>query len=101
MQKKKQDRLYEKIKNDLFDLLDLLEIKIDSSYILEELENIFYQVKKLKSVDGDPLDEEIINTYNQLYKKYKNKLAAFLDRKDTEKLEIKLKDWIRRLAFVY
>ncbi|MHA1303046.1 MAG: hypothetical protein ACTSQE_07960 [Candidatus Heimdallarchaeaceae archaeon] len=91
---------YREVKNDLFELIDLLEIKIDCSYVLEELEEIEYKVRKINKI-GDPIVEEIARTYHTLYKKYEKKLASFLTQKETEKLIEKIKKWIVRLPLLF
>ncbi|UJG39579.1 MAG: YtzH-like family protein [Candidatus Heimdallarchaeum aukensis] len=98
--RKSLENTYNKAKDSLFELMDLLEIKIDCSYILEELEEIKHLVKKINLVN-DSIVDEMDSVYQKLYKNYKDKLAAFLPPNESKKLMNSIKEWIRRLPLLF
>ena len=83
----------------MFELINMIEIKIDVGYILEELENIAYEVKNLGN-EGVKVHNEMMQLYNSYFNKYKNKLAAFLSPRESSSLTEKIKKWLLKLADV-
>ncbi|OLS31937.1 MAG: hypothetical protein HeimAB125_14060 [Candidatus Heimdallarchaeota archaeon AB_125] len=83
----------------MFELINMIEIKIDVGYILEELENISYEVKNLGN-EGVKIHEEMKHLYSSYFSKYKNKLAAFLSPRESSSLTEKIKKWLLKLADV-
>ena len=94
------ENLYNEVNTGLFELINLIEVKIDVSYILEELEEATHKVKKINRI-GDPIVEEMRKQYEQMYKKYEDKLAEFLPQKEAEKLIEQITGWIRRLPGLF
>jgi hypothetical protein len=84
------------LRKDLFELVNMIEIKIDIGYILEEIEEVSYEVQKLSDV-GSNLGSEMREIYNSLYKKYKNNLASFLTPREANHLIKKIMSWIQLL----
>lgn len=81
----------------MFELINMIEIKIDVGYILEELEDISYEIKNLGE-EGKQIHEEMMNVYNSYFNKYKNKLAAFLSPRESSTLIEKIKKWLLELS---
>ena len=90
------NEMFISIRKDMFDLINMIEIKIDVGYILEEIEELSYEVKKIKG-KGEGLSQEMKEIYTRLYKRYKNKLAAFLSPRESNQLIDKIKSWIHLL----
>jgi hypothetical protein len=84
------------IRKELLELMNMIEIKIDVGYILEEMEELSHEIKKI-SEKGRIIGEEMGDIYNSMYKKYKNKLAAFLTPRESSFLIEKIKGWIQEL----
>ena len=94
------DKLFEDLRKQMFDLIDLIEIKIDISYILEELEEIEYKVKKLDK-NNVGLSDEIREIRHKLFSQYKNNLADYLQEKKAKNLVKAIKNWLSRIANLY
>jgi len=84
------------IRKDLFELVNMIEIKIDIGYILEEIEELSYEVQKMSEI-GSNMGVEMKDIYNSLYNKYKNKLASFLTPREANHLVGKIMSWIQTL----
>ncbi|MCG3220147.1 MAG: hypothetical protein H7641_02100 [Candidatus Heimdallarchaeota archaeon] len=84
------------IRKDLFELVNMIEIKIDIGYILEEIEELSYEVQKMSEI-GSNMGVEMKDIYNSLYNKYKNKLASFLTPREANHLVSKIMSWIQTL----
>ena len=82
--------MFVNIRKEMFDLINMIEIKIDVGYILEEIEELSYEVKRIKG-KGEKLSQEMTEIYDQLFKRYKNKLAAFLSPRESNQLIEKIK----------
>ncbi len=91
--------MFVNIRKEMFELINMIEIKIDVGYILEELENISYEIKNLGD-EGKKIHEEMMQIYNSYFNKYKNKLAAFLSPRESSSLTEKIKRWLLKLADV-
>lgn len=83
----------------MFELINMIEIKIDVGYILEELEDIAYEVKNLGE-EGKIIHQEMMGVYNSYFNKYKDKLAAFLSSKESSSIIDKIKKWLLKLTDV-
>jgi hypothetical protein len=81
------------IRNELFELINMIEIKIDVSYIMEEIEEISYEIRKM-GTEGERIAEDMMKLYNALFGKYKNKLAAFLSSKEANQIIEKIQKWL-------
>ena len=81
------------IRKELLELINMIEIKIDVSYIIEEIEEISYEIKKMGS-EGERIAEDMKELYISLLSKYKNKLAAFLSTKEANQIIEKIQKWI-------
>lgn len=84
------------IRKDLFELVNMIEIKIDIGYILEEIEELSYEVQKMSEI-GSNMGIEMRDVYNSLYNKYENKLASFLTPREANHLVSKIMSWIQSL----
>jgi hypothetical protein len=84
------------IRKDLFELVNMIEIKIDIGYILEEIEELSYEVEKMSEI-GSKMGGEMREVYNSLYKKYENRLASFLTPREANHLINKIMSWIQSL----
>lgn len=81
------------IRKELFELINMIEIKIDVSYIMEEIEEISYEIKKIGE-EGERVAEDMMKLYRSLFSKYKNKLAAFLSSKEANQIIEKIQSWL-------
>ena len=88
------------IRKELFELADMVEIRIDVGYILEELEELSLGLKKLGG-EGERIYEEMSDMYKSLLRKYQNKLAAFLSSKERNLLTEKIKKWLLKLPDLF
>ena len=88
------------IRKELFELADMVAIRIDVGYILEELEELSLEIKKIGG-EGERIFEEMNDIYKSLYRKYQNKLAAFLSSKERELLTEKIKKWLLTLPSLF
>ena len=88
------------IRKELFELVDMVEIRIDVGYILEELEELSLEIKKTGN-EGERIVEEMEDIYKSLYKKYQNKLAAFLSSKEREFLIGRINKWLKELPNLF
>ena len=100
LEKKANDAQFTNIRQLLFELINLIEIKIDVGYILEEIEEIALEVGKINP-KGERLAEEMEEIYKTLYRKYKNKLAAFLSPREVNQITGKIKNWIQILPSIF
>ena len=81
------------IRKELFELINMIEIKIDVSYIIEEIEEISYEIQKMGN-EGERIAEDMMKMYNSLFSKYKNKLASFLSSKEANQIIEKIQKWL-------
>ncbi len=88
------------IKRNLFELANMIEIKIDVGYVLEEMEEIAFEFNKLGE-EGKHIHEEMMDIYNSFFKKYKNKLAAFLSPKESNLLDERIRKWLLKLPNLF
>ena len=88
------------IRKELFELINMIEIKIDVSYVIEEIEEISYEMKKM-GIEGERIAEDMRRLYNSLFSKYKNKLASFLSSKEANQITEKIQDWLRILPNLF
>ena len=84
------------IRKDLFELVNMIEIKIDIGYILEEIEELSFEVQKMSEI-GSKMGGEMRGIYNSLYNKYEKKLASFLTPREANHLISKIMSWIQLL----
>lgn len=96
----KYNKVFEEVRANLFDLINYIDIKIDVSYILEELEEISHKIAKI-DVNKIGLADQIRQTYSKLYKKYQNRLASFLSDKESRNITKKIQEWIYLLPKLY
>jgi hypothetical protein len=94
------NNMFVSIRKELFELADMVEIRIDVGYILEELEELSLEIKKIGG-EGDRIYEEMSDIYRSLLKKYQNKLAAFLSSKERNLLNEKIKKWLLKLPSLF
>ena len=94
------NNVFGSIRKDLFELADMVEIRIDVGYILEELEELSLEIRKVGG-EAERIFEEMNDIYNSLFKKYQNKLAAFLSSKEREMLTEKIKKWLLELPSLF
>ncbi len=100
LEKNANDAQFTNMRQLLFELINLIEIKIDVGYILEEIEELNLEIRKINS-KGESLGDEMKEVYKSLYRKYKNKLAAFLSPREVNQLTGKIKNWIQILPSVF
>ena len=81
------------IRKELFELINMIEIKIDVSYIIEEIEEISYEIQTIGIV-GERIAEDMMKLYKSLFSKYKNKLASFLSSKEANQIIEKIQKWV-------
>ncbi len=81
------------IRKELFELINMIEIKIDVSYIIEEVEEISVEIQKM-GIEGERIAEDMMKLYNSLFSKYKNKLASFLSSKEANQIIEKIQKWL-------
>ncbi|MBY9000104.1 MAG: hypothetical protein KGD64_04255 [Candidatus Heimdallarchaeota archaeon] len=100
LEKNADDALFTNMKYLMFELINLIEIKIDVGYILEEIEEIALEVRKLNS-KGERLGDEMKEVYKTLHSKYRNKLASFLSPRESNQITGKIKNWIQILPSIF
>lgn len=100
LEKNTNDAQFTNLRHLLFELINLIEIKIDVGYILEEIEEITLEIRKINS-EGERLGDEMKEVYKSLYRKYKNKLAAFLSPREANQITGKIKNWIQVLPSIF
>ncbi len=100
LEKNANDAQFTNIRQLLFELINLIEIKIDVGYILEEIEEITLEIGKINQ-KGERLGDEMKEVYKSLYRKYKNKLAAFLSPREANQIMGKIKNWIQILPSIF
>ena len=88
--------LFINIRKNLFELINMIEIRIDVGYILEELEEISFEIKKLNR-EGEKIVKEMKEIYNSLYRKYEKQLASFLSSREANHLVSKIESWLQIL----
>ncbi len=94
------NNMFVSIRKELFELADMVEIRIDVGYILEELEELSLEIKKVGG-EGERIFEEMSDIYKSLFRKYNNKLAAFLSSKERSLLTEKIKKWLLKLPSLF
>jgi len=94
------NKVFVSIRKELFELADMVEIRIDVGYILEELEELSLEIKKVGG-EGERIFEEMDDIYKSLFRKYQNKLAAFLSSKERNLLTEKIKKWLLTLPSLF
>lgn len=100
LEKNANDAQFTNMRQLLFELINLIEIKIDVGYVLEEIEEITLEIGKLNQ-RGERLEDEMKEVYKTLYRKYKNKLAAFLSPREANQIMGKIKNWIQILPSIF
>lgn len=100
LEKNADDAQFINMRQLLFELINLIEIKIDVGYILEEIEEITLEIRKINS-KGERLGDEMEEVYKSLYRKYKNRLAAFLSPREVNQITGKIKNWIQVLPSIF
>lgn len=100
LKKNTSNILFTNIRQLLFELINLIDVNIDVGYVLEELEEIAHEIKKINT-KGEILSQEITEIYNSLYRKYKNKLAAYLSPRESNQIIGKIKNWIQVLPSLF
>ncbi len=93
---KSLDTLFVNIRKTLFELINMIEIKIDVGYILEEIEEVKHQIVKLGGGRNE-LINDIEKTNIALYRKYESKLASFIPKKEAYNLINKIENWLKEL----
>ena len=93
---KSLDTLFVNIRKTLFELINMIEIKIDVGYILEEVEEVKHQIVKLVGKRNE-LINDIEKTNTTLYRKYESKLASFIPKKEAYNLINKIENWLKEL----
>ncbi|MCG3215234.1 MAG: hypothetical protein KAS63_00810 [Candidatus Heimdallarchaeota archaeon] len=96
IEKNPLNTLFITIRKELFELINMIEVRIDVGYILEEIEEISFEISKL-SKEGEKIVKEMKEIYSSLYKKYENKLAAFLSSREANYLVDKIESWLQVL----
>lgn len=94
------NKVFTSLRKNLLELADMVDIRIDVGYILEELEELSLEIKKIEG-GGERIFEEISDIYKSLYKKYQNKLAAFLSSKERQLLTEKINKWLLNLPSLF
>ena len=94
------NNVFVSIRKELFELADMDEIRIDVGYILEELEELSLEIKRVGG-EGERIFEEMNDIYKSLLKKYQNKLAAFLSSKERKLLTEKINKWLLKLPNLF
>ncbi|MHA1221878.1 MAG: hypothetical protein ACTSSG_02625 [Candidatus Heimdallarchaeaceae archaeon] len=91
------NKLFNDIRENMLELINMIEVKIDVGYILEELEELSYKIKKLNP-EGIKISQEIMSNYKKLYKRYKDRLASYLSQKEASQLINRINIWIQILV---
>lgn len=94
------EAIYQDIREAILELINLIEIDIDVSYVLEEVEEIRFKIRKL-NVKDETVAEEINQVFNNLYDKYKNKMSAPLSSRDKRELIENLKEWLIKAGSMF
>ncbi|MHA1347016.1 MAG: hypothetical protein ACTSVO_03675 [Candidatus Heimdallarchaeaceae archaeon] len=100
LEKNADDIQFANMRQLLFELINLIEIKIDVGYILEEIEEIALEIRTINT-KGEKLGDEMKEVYKILCRKYKDKLAAFLSPREANQITGKIKNWIQMLPNIF
>ncbi|HUT81127.1 MAG TPA: hypothetical protein VMZ29_07985 [Candidatus Bathyarchaeia archaeon] len=86
---------YRNLYRHLQEILNYLEISLDSDFVLEELNEALYECERTFG-QKHQFAGQIKNQLNYLYNKYIDKKALPLENHDVNKLEEKIQDWLKK-----
>ncbi|MBN1330679.1 MAG: hypothetical protein JXA54_14490 [Candidatus Heimdallarchaeota archaeon] len=86
---------YRNLYRHLQEILNYLEISLDSDFVLEELSEALYECERTFGQKHQFVGQ-IKNQLNYLYNKYIEKKALPLENNDAKKLEEKIQDWLKK-----
>ncbi|MHA1211095.1 MAG: hypothetical protein ACTSSH_01420 [Candidatus Heimdallarchaeota archaeon] len=86
---------YRNLHRHLREILNYLEISLDSDFVLEELSEALYECERTFG-KRHPFTGQIKGQMKYLYNKYIEKKALPLEGKDEKKLKEKIRDWLKK-----
>ncbi|RLI72087.1 MAG: hypothetical protein DRP02_02800 [Candidatus Gerdarchaeota archaeon] len=86
---------YRNLYKHLRELLNFLEISLDSDFVLEELSNALYECETVFGKKHQ-LTNQLRKQFRGLHAKYIERKALPLEGKDERKLREKIYDWLKK-----
>lgn len=86
---------YRNLHRHLNEILNYLEISLDSDFIMEELNSAMIEAEKIFG-KRHQLPAQIRNLLKQLYNKYIDKKALPLEKKDESLVRDRIQKWLKK-----
>ena len=86
---------YRNLYRHFVEILNYLDITLDSDFVLEELNQALIESEKTFG-KRHPLTSQIRNMLNKLHNEYIERKELPLNKKDTIKVKEKITDWLRK-----
>lgn len=86
---------YRNLHRHLREILNYLDISLDSDFVLEELREALYECERTFG-KRHQFTGQIKGQMNYLYGKYIDRKALPLEKKDERKLKEKIVDWLKK-----
>ncbi|NHJ47105.1 MAG: hypothetical protein FK733_04885 [Asgard group archaeon] len=86
---------YRNLHRHLQEILNYIEISLDSDFVLEELNAALYECESTFG-KRHQFSGQVRTLMKYLYNKYIDRKALPLERKDEEKLQKKIHEWLRK-----
>ena len=87
------------ISSEISDLLDFIDLQIDSEFVVETLQEVIKLTNDLPNSVGSFLFKEISTEFDYLLGKYTGNRAKPLDEIDTNRLKLKANFWLSEIEY--
>ena len=87
------------ISTEINDLLDFIDLQIDSEFVVETLQEVIKLTNDLPNEVGTFLFKEISTEFDYLLSKYIKNRAKPLDEIDTNRLKLKANFWLSEIEY--
>ncbi len=87
------------ISTEISDLLDFVDLQIDSEFVVETLQEVIKLTTDLPNEVGSFLFKEISTEFEYLMNKYTVSRAKPLDETDTNRLKLKANFWLSEIKY--
>jgi hypothetical protein len=87
------------ISTEIADLLDFVDLQIDSEFVVETLQEVIKLTNDLPNEVGSFLFKEISTEFDYLLSKYTADRAKPLDKTDTTRLKLKANFWLSEIEY--
>ena len=87
------------ISTEINDLLDFVDLQIDSEFVVETLQEVIKLTNELPNEVGSFLLKEISTEFDYLLSKYTENRAKPLDETDTNRLKLKANFWLSEIEY--